>query len=320
MNVFRSLARSFWSAVDFRKKPADAEGPSTGPAPEKQRRASRLRDGFEYAQGTLRRAFTPPARGDGFDVGARGAPVDLTGGVKWKYSAPEEPAPAPAHVPSDFVASLDDLGVLLAEQAQLVPEPPSAHPPGLSEPLDFFEYPAPAAQPLDFFEDAAPMAQQVVEQPQQAAVEQAVAVEQPVAAGQQVVVEQQAPIEQPVASEQSVVGQSVAVERPVAAEQAVATEPAAAVEQSVAVEQQRPVAIEQPVKQAVAVAPQSPAAQFTVELLMPVVGSARAAQPKAVEQFSTLELLDTVDQLTAAPSAPGEPGVEQDSAAEPPKP
>ena len=229
MNVFRSLARSFRNALDFRKKSAEEA------APEQERAASRIRAGFERA---YRSAFRPSASGDGFEVGARGPRVDLTGGVKFQYVI-EEPILATPPMQSDFVASLDDLGLLMEAEAVDQPQP-SSFPP---QPLDFFE-------PMDVFEYPAPVAAEV----------SVAAVELPV----------------------------VPDELPVAAEVPVAADPVTP----------PPAAVAQPMAAGVA------QPQYTVQLLIPVEVIERAVQSAAVEQFSTLELLDTVAQLSGDEQAP----------------
>jgi hypothetical protein len=279
--------------------------------------------------------------------------VDLTGGVKMQYAAIEDPRPAPAPVQSDFVASLDDLGLLMESLAGNQPAPPSPAdqpPDGLVsldafEPVvDAFEDAAPVAQPfaaahgpMDFFEDAAvaPLADPV---PTPELPAQPPAVEQPLTP--LAVVEEPVPLaaaEQPLAT--------AAVEQPVPAAVAplhVVEEPAplAAAEQPLAT-----AAVEQPVPAAVApldvvadpaplaaeaaAAPVPPpplaqaveppvaaaAAQHTVALLMPV-GQEDDVRPEAVAQFSTLELLDIVAQLVTTE----EPGKKEPAAESGPEP
>ena len=134
MNVLRSLARDLWNVLDVKKGSATPEvGAKTLDAVRQQKVTgvlglSRFRDGFEQfpqgAQGTLRtlqseRAFRPaftPApvqRGDGFEGGARRAPVDLSGGAKTKYSTRDQSAAATPAPQAHFSASLDDLASLL---------------------------------------------------------------------------------------------------------------------------------------------------------------------------------------------------------------
>ena len=59
------------------------------------------------AERAFRPAFTPASiQRDGFDGGARRTPLDLSGGVKAKYSAQQAVA---SHPGPSFSASLDDL-------------------------------------------------------------------------------------------------------------------------------------------------------------------------------------------------------------------
>ncbi len=211
MNVFRSLARAFWNAIDFSRKPAADEGKPPDAAPRKDVMA--------------RPAFRPSAGGDGFEVAPRTASVDLSGGVKLKYEVLEEAKPTMAPAQSDFVASLDDLGLLIDELKQPDPAPLAPWEQASVEPLDAFEDPAPLAEPLDFFEDSPP----------------------------------------------------VDAEPPVAAELPVAAAPV-------------PVAAAQPTAE-------SPTPQYAIDLLLRV-GAESAVQRRAVEEFSTLELIDTVEQLS----------------------
>lgn len=216
VKFFRSLARAFWGVV----RPAAGETTPKAAPPKNAR--------------SYRSPFSGAAAGDGFD-GRGTRPVDLTGGVKLTFEPPEEVAGPPPPAQSDFVASLDDLGLLIDEPRAEAPPPESAPPAPAA--LDFFEDPAPVDEPMDSFEPA------------------------------------------PIAAEPVLAGEQIA-----------------------------------PAPEAVAAAP----AQFTVDLLMPV-GREVAARPRAVEAFSTLELLDTIEQLTdvegapaalapATPEEPAEPG------------
>jgi hypothetical protein len=326
VNVFRSLARSFWNAVDFRKKPAEGQDHSPGAAPKKERATSRLRDGFEHA---YRSAFRSADRGDGFDAGARGAPVDLTGGVKLKYAAIEDPRPAPEPVQSDFVASLDDLGLLMESLAgnQPAPASPADQPAdGLLsldafEPVvDAFEDAAPIArpaavvarhsdaaspEPMDFFEYPAPVAAEPIPPALAVAVAGVTDPAPPELAAAVAAMPESVPLELPPAvAAAPVTAAPVSPELPPAA--AAVPVPASPELPAVApIPAEQPVAtVEVPVSAAAAapvtaaVAP--PSSQYTVELLMPAARDVDDVQPPAVEQFSTLELLDIVAQLTPA--------------------
>lgn len=238
MNPFRSLARAIRNALDFGKKETEVPAPPPARKP-------------------YRSAFTRGGGGDGFEAGARGRPVDLSGGVKLKYEVDEEPVAPPPPEQSDFVASLDDLGTLIEAEASALPLPPGAEPLGATalggnedlgkspeaeaalalggedqtpdqpQPMDFFEGPPDAPEPMDFFEPA--------------------------------------PVAQP---------------------------PAVAASPNAAEPMTPPAAVEQKVTPAVAPA----APQHTVALLMPI-GRERPARAEAAAQFSTLELIDTMAQL-----------------------
>jgi len=130
MNVFRSLARNLWNAVEIKGTSQPEPGAKTLNAVREQRvpgvlGLSRFRDGFEQfpqgVQGTLRalqaeRAFRPQLTAaslqrDGFEGGHR-APVDLSGGVKAPAFEVKVETPAAAPSNAGFTASLDDLAQL----------------------------------------------------------------------------------------------------------------------------------------------------------------------------------------------------------------
>ena len=123
MNVFRAL-RNLWNTVALREDQSPGAGGKKRERSAQTRspedRAGLFRDGFERVAGrirgvarTLYRPGREPLGKDGFEAGFRGAPVDLTGGVKVPYLGVEV-APMPtAPVASDFVASLDVLALLI---------------------------------------------------------------------------------------------------------------------------------------------------------------------------------------------------------------
>lgn len=278
MNVFRSLARALWSAIDLRQQPR-ARGAGAPPSPT-------LRDGFERAHHA---AFTPPSRGDGFDRNVRSAPVDLTGGVKRAYVISEELSPPPAIDPSDFVASLDDLSLLMGAQAAAQPEPASADEPlaQLSDavPLGEAALAAPELTPHPFV--PVPAAEASVPPPSEEGLLTLADFEPVVDAFEPGDASSRSDDAGPAAPLAHGL-LTLAAFGPVVD----AFEPAASPAQEPA-------------------APSQPApSQHTVELLMPAARRLEA-EPSAVEHFSTVELFDVVAQLSPAeePRAqePGEP-------------
>lgn len=124
MNVFRSLARNLWNALEVKGAAQPEPGAKTLNVVREQRvpsvlGLSRFRDGFEqFPQGARRtlqaeRAYRPAMTAanlqrDGFD-GAHRAPVELSGGLR---SAAFE-GPAQPRAAQGFTASLDELAALL---------------------------------------------------------------------------------------------------------------------------------------------------------------------------------------------------------------
>lgn len=288
MNVLRSLARTLWKALDLTPRSAGGEARAT--APNRVALATRLRDGFER---TYRSAFAAPRQGDGFDPGVRRPPVDLTGGVQRAVIEVDEPGPAPVVAPSDFVASLDDLALLLAngpgpEPAPASPDtrPPEAAPPApLAELADValaapFEEPADVTPPAPLVEPANVALPAPLPQPADLALA--------------------APLAPPASAMLPPLPEEGLLQLADFEPVVDAFDPGAPVDNGLLT-----LAAFEPVVDAFEPAAPRATTQHTVELLMPAPRPVEA-QPKAVEHFSTLELFDVVDQLTSAEEPPKE--------------